>query len=767
MLCYRCGSHVPDNSESCATCGLKLAGAAPGGGASRRRPGSVEAPYKPGDVFARRYAIREVLGPGPVGHVFRAHDQEMDVEVALKIINPRLVQMPEERTQFSLALRAGKKLTNPHHVRVYEEGEERNRPFFTTQLLEGMTLRRMMEQRAAQGQRFSPKEVEPLLAQIVEALDSAHKFGPHSDLKPENILVLPDLLKVTDYGLALGIPRLPFLQAQKGWRVACYVAPEYAEGGELDTRMDLYSLGVIMGELLIGRTPDEGELPELLAHVPELPPGLESLYRRTVNANPLARPRTAGEFLAEFSEALSRPRTGAPKPAVGAQAPEAPRPRPKVLPISLTAELAMASSLGANRSHPPLPTTELPLLAAPTVQVPAMGSGPTQEAPRTTLEAAPAAGMPTLELPQSSSSPTEQLSAARLTQRSAKAKDEAPLPDATQPLDSATLSAIMSAASKPTAPSPAPKPRPAPAPPVARAEPRPVAPQASPGMAAPRSASAAPRSRFPVGLVLLTLAGLGLGAAGGYGLLWKLRQSGETPVTPSPTQAGKAPTATQGSGDPSVAGPEGVKPSEGLGPAGECPPGMRTVSGGAFRMGTDTPMPGLDEPPLTVRQVATFCIDQFEYPNRRVTPSGERELERREAPVRGKAASACAPRRSGRRPARARATSASRTAPTSTRNACNTQDDARGRPRAGRPRASSPGAARATASPTCPATSPSGPPRRYAANADQTLKGGAFARPDYAARCSARKNGAPGTPLSERWASAAARTQEVMRPGSG
>ncbi|WNG60097.1 hypothetical protein F0U59_39340 [Archangium gephyra] len=112
MLCHRCGSQVPDNSESCATCGLKLSGAAAGAG-PRRRGASVEAPYKPGDLFAKRYAIREVLGPGPVGHVFRALDQEMDVEVALKIINPRLVQMPEERTQFSFALRQGKKLSHP------------------------------------------------------------------------------------------------------------------------------------------------------------------------------------------------------------------------------------------------------------------------------------------------------------------------------------------------------------------------------------------------------------------------------------------------------------------------------------------------------------------------------------------------------------------------------------------------------------------------------------------------------------------------------
>lgn len=562
MLCYRCGSHVPDDNASCATCGLKLTGSAAGGG-PRRRGASVEAPYKPGDLFAKRYAIREVLGPGPVGHVFRALDQEMDVEVALKVINPRLVQMPEERTQFSLALRAGKKLTHPHHVRVYEEGEERNRPYFTTQLLEGMTLRRMMEQRAAQGQRFTPREVEPLLVQLADALVSAHKYGPHSNLKPENIIVLPDMLKVTDYGLALGIPRLPFLQAQKSWRTACYVAPEYAESGALDIRMDLYALGVIVGELLTGQTPDEGEVPELLAYDPELPPGLEALYRRTTNANPLARPKSASEFLVEFTAALSKPRPPSAKPAAAAPAPVPPRPRPKPVPLSLTAELATAGSLvGKDLLPPPVPTSELPTLGAPTIQVPVVGGdGPAQELPKaapfeapkavtleapkaspveapkaTTTREAPAVSARTLqELPSFMAGPTERLSSARIEERLAQTKEAGTPADATQPLDAEALAAIMGTSRKPAAPAPAPKFRPAAAPvPAARAEPRPVPPP--PGKAAPRIPMPEPvsRSSSKVRLVLLALAGLALGAAGGYGLL-KMR-----------TQAGKDSPAAQG-----------------------------------------------------------------------------------------------------------------------------------------------------------------------------------------------------------------------------
>jgi serine/threonine protein kinase len=590
LLCHRCGSPVPDNSASCATCGLKLAGGA-AGAAPRRRTATVEAPYKPGDIFARRYAIREVLGPGPVGHVFRAQDQEMDVEVALKIINPRLVQMQEERTQFSLALRAGKKLTHPHHVRVYEEGEDRNRPFFTTQLLEGTTLRRKMEQRVAQGMRFTLKEVEGFLVQLVEALDNAHRYGPHSDLKPENIVLMPDLLKVTDYGLALGIPRLPYIQAQKAWKVGCYLAPEYFEGGELDTRMDLYALGVIMGELLTGQTPEEGEVPELLAYEAELPSGIEALYRRATNANPLARPKSAGEFLTDFTAALSsRPRPASARPAAQAAA----RARAKQqVPFSLTADLATAAPPRSHSLPPPVPTSEMPTLGSPTIQVPTVGDGPPPDeddtktavdAPsRVTMET-PASGATTLEIPQV-----------------AVTQEEALPPDATQKLDSEALAAIMETA-RPAAPSPPPKARPVPA---SRTDSRP------PAKAAPPSSRAATRTDplIPISsplsrlwIPLLAVGGLALGAMAGYGLL-KWRQASQAP---------SAPVA-----DSRAAASPGDGPAAGMmGPTAECPRGMRRVSGGSFKKGKETVEEGTAaEPLIQSQQVATFCIDEFEFPN--------------------------------------------------------------------------------------------------------------------------------------------------------
>ncbi|NVJ15160.1 bifunctional serine/threonine-protein kinase/formylglycine-generating enzyme family protein [Myxococcus sp. AM010] len=389
MLCYRCGSLVPASQDTCPTCGLKHdAAARPPAGAARRR-NADGAPYKPGDVVAGRYAIQEVVGSGPMGFVFRALDEEIDVEVALKAVHPRLVQQPEERMQFSLSMRVAKKLSHPNLLRVYEEGVDGDRPFITLQLLEGMTLRRMLEQRTARGQLFSLKEVEPLLSQMAAALDAAHRFGPHSDLKPENVIVLPDLLKVTDYGLGLAVPHLPFVQAQKGQRADVYIAPEYVGGGELDTRMDVYSLAVIVGELLTGLVPEDGVIPGLTMHHPDLPTSIEALYRRALNFNPLARPKTAGELLTEFSNILAR--TPA---AVVSRARSLPAP-----PGSSAANTARQAA----RPPPPVPTGMLPAVQEEDLPPP-----PGVAAPK------PPAPIPDL-----------------------------PPVDATQPLDAASLAAIM------------------------------------------------------------------------------------------------------------------------------------------------------------------------------------------------------------------------------------------------------------------------------------------------------------------------------------
>lgn len=184
MLCYRCGTHVPDTAEKCPTCGQNLSTGGlrqATGTFSRRRAATSQiegAPYKPQDLVANRYLIKDIVGAGPLGFVFRAHDKEIDVEVALKVINPKLLQSVDERKQFAKQIRLARKLSHPNLVRVYEEGEDAERPFFTSQFLDGLTLRKIIDLRLQKGQFFALGEIEPILSQICNALDGAHKVGP-------------------------------------------------------------------------------------------------------------------------------------------------------------------------------------------------------------------------------------------------------------------------------------------------------------------------------------------------------------------------------------------------------------------------------------------------------------------------------------------------------------------------------------------------------------------------------------------------------------
>ncbi len=380
MLCYRCGTHSPDTIEKCPTCGQNLATTglrqATGTFSRRRSPtGAIEgAPYRAQDLVANRYLIKDVAGAGPLGFVFRAHDKEVDVEVALKVINPKLVQTADERKQFSKQLRLARKLSHPNLLRIYEEGEDAERPYFSAQFLDGLTLRKIIDLRLQKGQFFALHEIEPILAQVCAALDGAHKVGPHSDLKPENVLVLPDLLKVTDFGLGLAMPRLPFVQAMKARKAERYLAPEFIEGGEIDARADLYAVGVILGEMLSGLTPD-GAVPELQRRNPSVTVGLEGLYRKAVHANPNARFKTASEFAQEFSALAKKagPPPSTPEPRLEAAVGGATIARPR------TATGMLQLQPRRERSTPELPPPPPPVTGE--VPAPAVAEDPAPRAP--------------------------------------------------------------------------------------------------------------------------------------------------------------------------------------------------------------------------------------------------------------------------------------------------------------------------------------------------------------------------------------------------
>ena len=252
MLCYRCGSHVPDSAERCDACGQRQVGTArmpSTTGIRRRLPPALlaGAPYRVGDRMAERYLVKDAVGLGPLGYVFRAEDQQLGIDVAVKMIHPRFVQTAEERTAFAQAVEPARKFVQPSLAKLHEIGVDQGWPYLTYSFLDGLTLRRMIDSRLAKGQTFTLEEVEPFLGQLAAALEAAHPLGAHGDLKPENVVILPDMLRVTDWGVARGLPRLPFVQALRQRSAHRYLAPEVSSGAEVDPRADLYALGALVG----------------------------------------------------------------------------------------------------------------------------------------------------------------------------------------------------------------------------------------------------------------------------------------------------------------------------------------------------------------------------------------------------------------------------------------------------------------------------------------------------------------------------------------
>jgi serine/threonine-protein kinase len=197
----------------------------------------------------RRYEVVAQIARGGMATVYRAHDRQLDRVVALKVPRPELARDRAFREQFRREARAAARLAHPNVVAVHDSGEDRGLPWIVMELVDGQTLRALLDARG----RLDPETSAELLGEIADALDHAHRHGiAHLDVKPENVLLTSDSVKVADFGL---------VRAAHGANdhalagTVQYCAPEVLRGGLVDGRADVYSLGVVAYECLTGRVP--------------------------------------------------------------------------------------------------------------------------------------------------------------------------------------------------------------------------------------------------------------------------------------------------------------------------------------------------------------------------------------------------------------------------------------------------------------------------------------------------------------------------------
>ena len=263
------------------------------------------------------YRIISLLGRGGMADVYRAEDERLGREVGLKAVPPEFARDPERIERFEHEVRAAARLTHPNIVTVYEFGQGAGQHFYTMALMPGGDLKARIR---AHPDGMPPEEARAVAAAMARALDYAHKRGlVHRDVKPENILFGEDgAPQLTDFGIARAMSSGTRMTAT-GMSIGSphYMSPEQARGQAVDGRSDLYSLGVVLYEMLTGRVPfDAGDtLAVAYSHVndpvPKLPPAQQEwqpVVDRLLAKSPDDRFGSAGD-LAEVlaSDALPQP----------------------------------------------------------------------------------------------------------------------------------------------------------------------------------------------------------------------------------------------------------------------------------------------------------------------------------------------------------------------------------------------------------------------------------------------------------------------------
>jgi eukaryotic-like serine/threonine-protein kinase len=313
----------------------------------------------PGDLVADRYRLVELLGEGGMGAVFRAEHIHMRKAVALKVLLPELTTHPEAVARFAREAVAAGNIDHPNVAAATDFGQLPNGSFFLVlELIEGRSLREEL----ASG-RLEPARALRIVSGIVAGVEAAHAKGiVHRDLKPENVMLVErggeDAVKVLDFGIARMDPAASEAESAEKPKLTQvgaimgtpdYMAPEQALGQPVDARTDLYSLGVMLYELLAGHCPFQGgavsvmrehvlsEAPPLPDEVvARVPAGIPDVIRRLLAKDPSERPATAAELRALLDAAVR-----APSPLAG----RAPSPSPSPPP----------SSAAPSSSGPPSP----------------------------------------------------------------------------------------------------------------------------------------------------------------------------------------------------------------------------------------------------------------------------------------------------------------------------------------------------------------------------------------------------------------------------
>ena len=271
---------------------------------------------KIGMTIADRYEILEKIGTGGMADVYKAVDNKLSRNVAVKVLKQEFSENENFVSKFRVEAQAAAGLMHPNVVNVYDVGEEQGIYYIVMELVEGITLKKYIEKKA----RLSYEEAVSIAIQVGMGIEAAHeKHIIHRDIKPQNIIIsLAGKVKVTDFGIAKAATSNTITSNVMG--SVHYTSPEQARGGYSDEKSDIYSLGVTMFEMLTGRVPFNGEttvaiaikhiqeeMPSPREFVPEIPYSLEDIILKCCEKSPDRRYQNMQELVDDLKQCLMTP----------------------------------------------------------------------------------------------------------------------------------------------------------------------------------------------------------------------------------------------------------------------------------------------------------------------------------------------------------------------------------------------------------------------------------------------------------------------------
>jgi serine/threonine-protein kinase len=352
-----------------------------------------------GRVFLGRYEAVRLLGEGGMGRVYLAEQKDLGRQVVVKVMHDHIAADPKFRERFARETLLMARFQHPYAVALYDASiNDPNGPCIVMEYLRGVGLDAILQKAG----KLDPQRVGRLLRQFCEVLQAAHDKGIiHRDLKPANMMIVdPDtnheIVKVMDFGLAklLAPGEMKVTETNTEFAVGTpgYMCPEQARGEEMDNRGDLYSVGVILYEMLTGRLPFAGKatMEMLVAHATEEPPSfaavgaggcvpynVEQLVHDCLAKDPKERPSCARELAERYEAAMS---DSATKAAIAAARAPVPMGRAKVKPKPKPAPAPPAAKPPEPPPAPrPMPSGRVSILTQPTAIAPTVNATPPPE----------------------------------------------------------------------------------------------------------------------------------------------------------------------------------------------------------------------------------------------------------------------------------------------------------------------------------------------------------------------------------------------------